>query len=218
MASNPVANPGSRKKDIGSIGCSLRRSHRTKPTSSSTAPTVQSKVSLEVHPWFGASMMVYSRAPSAATDSRPPTGSRGVWWSSFDSGTTTAHKSTHRSAKGTLIRNTACHVKVWTAQPPTKRPMGAPMPAMAAQMPMALGRSSRGKTVTTIESVAGMTIAAPRPMTARAAMTSALVSALNAVHAAAPPTTTNPSWRADRRPKRSPRAPIISRVPPKTRA
>jgi hypothetical protein len=81
----------------------------------------------------------------------------------------------HTAAMGTLIQNTACQVNSCTAQPPTNNPMGAPMPAMAAQIPMALGRSDLGNTVTTMERVAGITKAAPRPMTARAAITCSLV-------------------------------------------
>ena len=42
-----------------------------------------------------------------------------------------------------------------------------PRPAIADQMPIALPRSSRGKTSMITDSVAGMIIAPPTPMTAR---------------------------------------------------
>ena len=97
--------------------------------------------------------------------------------------------------------------------------MGAPTPAMAAQMPIARGRSAFGKDVTTTERVAGITHAAPRPMSPRAAITSLVVTlSLNATQAEKDPITTNPTSKVERRPKRSPRAPIIRSDPPKTSA
>ena len=42
-----------------------------------------------------------------------------------------------------------------------------PTPAIADQMPIALPRSSRGKTFMMTDSVAGMIIAPPMPITAR---------------------------------------------------
>ena len=129
-----------------------------------------------------------------------------------------AQRRIQTSATGTLIQNTMDQSKVWTAQPPTKSPIGAPMPAIAAHIPMAFGRSSGGKTVTTIDSVDGIIIAAPSPMTARAAMTSPLVSAYIAVQADAVQTMRRPTCKAERRPNRSPIAPIVSSAPPKTSA
>ena len=45
-----------------------------------------------------------------------------------------------------------------------------PMDAMPAQMPIALARSSRGKTLVRIDSVAGMISAPPIPIRARIAI------------------------------------------------
>ena len=164
-------------------------------------------------------MMVYSITPKPAKESIPPTGSSGMRCSSRDSGTTRMLSTRHTAAIGTLIRNTACQSTYCTAQPPTKSPMGAPTPAMAAQMPIARGRSAFGKDVTTTERVAGITHAAPRPMSPRAAITSLVVTlSLNATQAEKDPITTNPTSKVERRPKRSPRAPIIRSDPPKTSA
>ena len=49
-------------------------------------------------------------------------------------------------------------------------PSATPTPAVAAQMPIAFGRSELGKTFVMIESVAGMISALPMPMKARVAM------------------------------------------------
>ena len=55
--------------------------------------------------------------------------------------------------------------------------MAAPLPEMPAQMAIALARSRAGKTLVRIDSVDGMTNAAPMPMIARAAMSIAGASA-----------------------------------------
>ena len=73
---------------------------------------------------------------------------------------------------GTLTRNTEPHQKCSSRKPEATGPMAAPPPAMPAQTAMALGRSSGGKTLVRMDSVAGMTKAAARPITARAPMTS----------------------------------------------
>jgi len=69
---------------------------------------------------------------------------------------------------GTLIRNTEPHQKWASSRPPTMGPMAMPMPTATAQMPMALGRSAGSNTLEMIDSVCGMTAAAPRPIAARA--------------------------------------------------
>ena len=76
-------------------------------------------------------------------------------------------------------------------------------------------RFSGGKTTVMIESVAGMISAPPIPMSARVAMSASGLEA----SAASPdprPKITRPENSARRRPKRSPRAPIVSSNPAKT--
>ena len=94
--------------------------------------------------------------------------------------------------------------------------MGAPIPAIPTQTPTAFALSSGGNTTTMIDRVAGITRAAPRPITALAPMTWSEVVAYRAVSAETSPTTASPVNRAGLRPKRSPKAPITNRVPPNT--
>jgi hypothetical protein len=90
-----------------------------------------------------------------------------------------------------------------------------PTPARPDQMPIALPRSSAGKTFVMIESVAGMIRAAPTPMAARAAITSPADEASAPATDAAPKSVV-PAWSARLRPKRSPSVPIVRRSPAKT--
>ena len=75
------------------------------------------------------------------------------------------------TAAGAIARNALPHQKCSSSQPPTIGPNATPMPVVAPQIPMAFARSVRsGKTFDRIERVLGNTIAAPIPMTARAAV------------------------------------------------
>ena len=71
---------------------------------------------------------------------------------------------------GRLTRKTELQPKCSISQPPPTGPMAMPSPATAAQMPIAFGRSSAGKTLVRIESVDGMISAPPIPMSARLAI------------------------------------------------
>ena len=77
---------------------------------------------------------------------------------------------------------------------------------------MAWGRSLGGKTAFRMDSVAGMTNAAPRPITIRAVISTPVPDA-NAASALPPANTARPPSSDRRRPYRSPRAPAgISRA------
>ena len=78
---------------------------------------------------------------------------------------------------GRLTRNTEPHQKCSSSSPDATGPKAAPLPEMPAQMAMALARSRAGNTLVRIDSVDGMTNAAPMPMIARAAMSMFGVSA-----------------------------------------
>jgi hypothetical protein len=69
---------------------------------------------------------------------------------------------------GTFSRNTEPHQKWASSSPPTTGPIATPMPTAMAQMPMARGRSAGSNTLLMIDSVCGITAAAPRPIAARA--------------------------------------------------
>ena len=95
--------------------------------------------------------------------------------------------------------------------------MATAMPAEAAQMAMACARSFRSvKTLVMIDSVAGMTRAPPMPMTARMAIRWSAESA-KAEPIEDTPMIARPIARAPLRPNRSPRLPIVSSRPAKTR-
>jgi hypothetical protein len=78
---------GLRKKRRSSIGLDDFSSH-TKNPARSTAPTPKPvRISDEVHPWLGASMIAHSSAPRLTIDSAAPTGSRRGVVLSYESGT-----------------------------------------------------------------------------------------------------------------------------------
>jgi hypothetical protein len=103
-------------------------------------------------------------------ESSTPAMSMRPGFGSFDSGTRVKTRITPAAAIGTLMRNTEPHQKCSSSRPPTIGPMATPRPTAPAQTPMARPRSRGSKTLAMIDSVAGMTAAAPRPITARAQM------------------------------------------------
>ena len=68
------------------------------------------------------------------------------------------------AATGTLTRKTDFQSNHSSSRPPGSGPRPMPTAAMPAQMPIALPRSSRGKTFVMIDSVAGMISAPPTPI------------------------------------------------------
>ncbi len=89
-----------------------------------------------------------------------------------DSGTVIATAITPMMVTGTLIRKTDPHQKWASRTPPRTGPMAMPMPTAEAQMPMALDRSAGEKTLEMMERVCGITAAPPRPIAARAKISS----------------------------------------------
>ena len=90
-----------------------------------------------------------------------------------------------------------------------------PTAASAAQIPIALPRSSGGKTLAMIDSVAGMISAAPTPISERIAITWPAESATSAPRLASPKIAM-PDCSASLRPRRSPSVPNTSRSPANT--
>ena len=117
---------------------------------------------------------------------------------------------------GTLMRNTELHEKCSTRNPPSSGPSTAAMPAVADHRPIALPRSSTGKTMVMIDSVAGMMKAPPTPMNARVAISWVELSDI-AASSDPRPNTTRPNCSAPTRPKRSPSAPAVRSRPANTR-
>ena len=95
-------------------------------------------------------------------------------------------------------------------------PMAMARPTPPAQMPMALGCSSRSKTFIRTARVAGITKAAPRPITARKVISSP-GEPENAASAEPMPNTTSPPSSTFLRPSRSPSRPAVNSRPAKTR-
>ncbi len=132
-----------------------------------------------------------------------------------DSGTSSRMASTPTAVSGTLIRKTEPHQKWASSRPPTIGPMATPMPTAVAQMPMARARSLGSNTLEMMDSVCGITAAAPSPIAARAKISwSGLreyaVSSENSPNAAMPII----SMRL--RPIRSPITPKVNSRPAKT--
>lgn len=107
------------------------------------------------------------------------------------------------STTGTLIRNTDPHQKYSSSRPPTTGPMAAPPEATEAQMPIASARSrSSVKTWRTMDSVAGIIIAAPTARNTRAAISHSAVGE-NAAHSDATANTGSPARNSRLWPMRS---------------
>ena len=117
---------------------------------------------------------------------------------------------------GRLMRNTDPHQKCSRRKPDATGPTAAPLPEMPAQIAIAFARSRAGKTLVRIESVDGMTNAAPTPMIARAAISIADESA-SAPSSDPAPKISRPACSAPLRPNRSPRAAAVNNSPAKTR-
>ncbi len=96
-----------------------------------------------------------------------------------------------------------------TTAPPTTGPSATARPLMPDQAPIARPRWPSGTASLSRVSVSGVTIAAPRPCTARAAI-SALVVGDSAAAADASVKIVSPNENIRRRPKRSPSAAPVS--------
>ena len=116
----------------------------------------------------------------------------------------------------TLIRKIEPHQKFSSSQPPSTGPRMIPRPATAAQAAMARPRSGPVKTLVMMERVAGMINAPPIPIAARAAIR-VLAESAKAAAIELSPNNTSPMLSASLRPKRSPRAPIVSSNPANTK-
>ena len=91
--------------------------------------------------------------------------------SSRDSGANTEIATNVTATTGKLISTAEPHQKLSSSAPDTMGPIAPPAPAKPAHTAIARERSSGGKIVVMIDSVAGITNAAPMPMTARPTIT-----------------------------------------------
>ncbi len=172
----------------------------------------------ELHPRPGASMMPHSSRPSPSIDKNAPIASGREESGFFELGTSQIAPMIPSAAMGTLTRNTEPHQKCASRNPPRIGPRATPIPVVPDQMPMARTRSrSAVKTLARIESVQGISAAAPTPMVARATVKTSGVGD-HAANAEPPPKTTRPPINTHFRPARSPKAPSDRSRPAKTTA
>jgi hypothetical protein len=150
-------------------------------------------------PYVGASITENTSATSAATAmTAPPTSSRGASGSA-DSGTNRSVPASATAASNTLSPKIERHEKTASRRPEASRPRMPAPPPTADQTLTARVRSEAGNVLVIVESVAGMTSAAPRPRTARSAISS--VAEVAAIATAEPvPKMTRPTIKAIRRP------------------
>ena len=125
-------------------------------------------------------------------------------------GTTRIMPTQATAASAAVRTKTEPQANCSSSAPDARMPRVPPAPAKPAQMPTALARSSGGNTLVMVDSVPGMSSAAPIPMSARSAMSS-LGEPASADSPAATPKMAVPAMSAPRRPKRSPTAPAGSR-------
>ena len=114
------------------------------------------------------------------------------------------------SPTGTLSQKIHCHEMPSTTAPPTSGPIATASPAMPDHAPSAAPRRSRETAALRSVSVSGVTIAAPNPCSARAAISQSAEGASAAAAEAAVKIPT-PIMNIRLRPKRSPSAAPVSR-------
>ena len=198
-----------------SIGWSVRRSQAMNAAMIAAPAAKAARMIGLPQPCSGASIRAQMTALRPAID-RPVPGRSSLGESgSRESGTSAKAPIRHAATTGRLIRKMLLESKCSSRKPPEIGPIATPSPDTAAQMAIAFGRSFDGKMFVRIDSVVGMIAAAPRPMSAREAM-SMVASVERAASTDPSPNTTNPDASARRRPKRSPRLPAASSRPANT--
>src|ERR1700753_1431060 len=162
-----------RKIEKGTSGARERRSTATNAASSTSAPTIVPMVWAEPQPAVSASSRAKTRAerPSVIVTA-PATSKCRLSASDLVSAISVGAIAAARMPIGTFTQSTHSQPTYSVRTPPSSTPAAPPEPATAPQTPSALLRSAPSLKVTaTIESAAGERIAAPRPWTARAAIT-----------------------------------------------
>ncbi len=136
---------------------------------------------------------------------------------SFEAGMTSATTIAAAAATGAMAVKMLAQLKCSSSQPPTIGPIAMATPAIAPHKPMARARSLLSvKTLEISDSVAGNVMAAPSPITDRAAMSCAGLEVKPPARLAAP-NTVSPASSMPLRPNRSDRLPKVSSSAAKTR-
>ena len=209
-----AANARLRKKRIGSIGCGVRSSQPTKAASPSAPiarePRMVGLVQPSPFPWIRP-----HTTPSIPTLANARPGRSSARSGPVDSLSWVASgRSTMPT--GTFSQKIHCQEIPSTTAPPTSGPIATARPAMPDQAPSAAPRRSRETAALRSVSVSGVTIAAPNPWTARAAISQSADGASAAAAEAAVKIPT-PSMNIRFRPNRSPSAAPVSRKTAKVR-
>ncbi len=135
---------------------------------SSAAAANEPSTSAEIQPQSGPSMMPDRSAETVAVSRAAPIRSRLAGCRS-PGGATRATATASSTASGPVTRNSTCQGSHCRMRPPPRVPR-APAAAVApVQVAMARGLRSGGVTCRSNDKVAGMTRAAPRPVTTRPA-------------------------------------------------
>ena len=164
-----TAKPRCAKNSIGSIGASVRRSWTMKATISSTPAASETSTSVLVQPsdWLRISPYTIPNSPAEPSPSPARSSRRAGPWLSASRARASG---TSVTPIGTLIQKIQCHEAACTTAPPTSGPSATAIPLTPDQTPSAIPRRSGGKASASSVSVSGVTIAAPTPCVARAAI------------------------------------------------
>ena len=203
-----TVKPRLRNSVSGTIGVAARACQTTNATTRSPPPMRPPRTWALVQPWLLPRTSPNTMPNKPAVISMTPTGSRRP----APARLSRASSSTGSTAMpmGTLIQKIHCQDAESVTAPPMTGPSAAPRPTMAPQRPSARPRRCGGVTLAMRVRVSGMTIAAPMPWTARAAISVSMLGA-SAAAALAAVNTVTPMISRRRRPNRSPSAAPVSR-------
>ena len=182
----PQANPAERNSDssisgrtrptaeppLASLRWVSRCSQATSPASTTAPAAIVASAVGSVQPSWPARMTPYVSAISPALEITTPAQSTRGRSALRDSGIRKVTAISANSTTGTLIRNTDPHQKWSSRAPPTSGPMGKLRKMVEAMTAVARCRSSGANSTGMMASASGMIAAAPRPSTARAAISS----------------------------------------------
>src|SRR5262249_12639739 len=117
-------------------------------------------------------MAPHTRQVTDPADNSTPGASSGGAAGLRDSGINTAPAASVRQMAGTVRQKPGCHERGPSTAPRTAGPSGGRAATAAIVIPTALGRSASLNLADTTATESGSTIPAPRPITARAAISS----------------------------------------------
>src|SRR6516165_7672218 len=183
------------------MGAAARRSQARNAARTKSPPAMRPRlVASQLVPPDSTSDQMTARAPTLAETA--PARSRAALLAGA-SGRRSLDKAAPASPTGTFTQNTQCQLSPWVTPPPTSGPAATAKPAMEPHIPITRPRRSGPKAVVRIVRLRGVTIAAPSPCMARAAMRSVVLGA-RAQAAEARLNIARPATYSRRRPKRSP--------------